>query len=69
MSAGFKTAVRENIVLQVAEKISVEFVLEPGEVTQRIEVQADAPLLQPGSSDIGTAVNTRTILDLPAGGP
>ena len=68
VSAGFKTAVRGNIILQVAEKISVDFVLEPGEVTQRIEVQGEAPLLQPGSSDIGTAVNTRTILDLPLEG-
>jgi hypothetical protein len=67
-SAGFKTAVREQIVLQVAEKISVDFTLVPGEITQKVEVQAVAPLLQPGSSDIGTAVNTRTILDLPLEG-
>ena len=67
-SAGFKTAVRENIVLQVAEKIAVDFTLVPGEITQKVEVQAVAPLLQPGSSDIGTAVNTRTILDLPLEG-
>lgn len=65
---GFKTAVREGVVLQVAEKISVDFTLTPGEVTQRVEVRAEAPLLQLGSSDIGTAVNTRTILDLPLEG-
>jgi hypothetical protein len=67
-STGFKTAVREQIVLQVAEKIGVDFTLVPGEVTQRVDVQAEAPLLQPGSSNIGTAVNTRTILDLPLEG-
>lgn len=67
-SAGFKTAVRDEIVLQVAEKISVDFTLVPGEITQTVEVQAVAPLLQPGTSDIGTAVNTRTILDLPLEG-
>jgi hypothetical protein len=67
-SAGFKTAVREQIILQVAEKISVDFTLVPGEITQKVEVHAEAPLLQPGSSDIGTAVNTRTILDLPLEG-
>ena len=67
-SAGFKTAVRDEIVLQVAEKISVDFTLVPGEITQKVEVQAVAPLLQPGTSDIGTAVNTRTILDLPLEG-
>src|SRR5689334_7758118 len=42
-SKGFKTAVREGIILQVAEKISVDFTLEPGAVTERIEVLAEAP--------------------------
>src|ERR1700676_456025 len=65
---GFKTSVREGIILQVAEKISVDFTLTPGDVQQRIEVQAEAPLLQPGRSDIGTAITTRTILDLPLEG-
>jgi hypothetical protein len=67
-SKGFKTAVREGIILQVAEKISVEFTLEPGAVTERIEVQGDAPLLQPGTSDIGTVINQRTLIDLPLEG-
>src|SRR5258707_9902625 len=59
-SAGFKTAVREQIVLQVAEKIRVDFTLVPGQITQKVQVLSAAPLLQPGISDIGTAVNTRT---------
>jgi hypothetical protein len=60
--------VRGNVIPQVAEKISLDFVLEPGVITQHIEVQAEAPLLQPGSSNIGTPANTRTILDLPLEG-
>jgi hypothetical protein len=66
--AGFKTAVRGNVILQMAEKISLDFVLEPGEITQHLEVQAEAPMLQPGSSNIGTAVSTRTISELPLEG-
>lgn len=65
---GFKTAQREQIILQVAEKLGVDLTLEPGEITQKIEVKAESPLLQPGTSDIGTAINERTILDLPLEG-
>jgi hypothetical protein len=65
---GFKTSVSDNVVLQVAEKIRVDFTLQPGQLNQKIEVKAEAPLLQPGSSDIGTVINSRTIVDLPLEG-
>jgi Carboxypeptidase regulatory-like domain len=65
---GFKTAINDNVVLQVAEKIRVDFILEPGQLSQKVEVKGEAPLLQPGSSDIGTVINSRTIVDLPLEG-
>jgi hypothetical protein len=65
---GFKTAVRENVVLQVAEKIGVDFALEIGDLSQKIEVRGEAPLLQPASSDLGTVINSRSINDLPLSG-
>src|SRR5262249_5162461 len=66
--AGFKTVQRSGIVLQVAEKLGIDLTLEPGEITQKVEVHGEAPLLQPGSSDIGTVINSRTIVDLPLEG-
>jgi hypothetical protein len=66
--AGFKTVQRSGIVLQVAEKLGIDLTLEPGEITQKVEVLGEAPLLQPGSSDIGTVINSRTIVDLPLEG-
>jgi hypothetical protein len=51
---GFKTAVRDNVILQVAEKISINFSLAPGDIAQRIEVSGEAPLLQPASSSLGS---------------
>ena len=44
---GFKRVVRENVVLQVAEKIRVDFILLPGTVTQTVEVRGASPLLRP----------------------
>ena len=65
---GFKTALRENVILHVAEKISINFSLEPGEITQTIEVRAEAPLLQPGSSDLGSVIAEQTLIQLPLEG-
>jgi len=65
---GFKTVVRENLVIQVAEKIRVNISLEPGELAQKIEVQAESPLLQPDTSSIGTVVSETSISNLPLNG-
>jgi hypothetical protein len=65
---GFKTMQRSGIVLQVAEKVSIDITLEPGQISQKVEVLAEAALLQPGTSDIGTVINSRTMVDLPLEG-
>src|SRR5262245_41976242 len=65
---GFKTALRENVILQVAEKISVDFSMEPGEITQTIEVSGEAALLQPASSSLGSVISEQSITQLPLEG-
>lgn len=65
---GFSTVVRESVVLEVAEKIRVDFTLQPGKLTQQVEVTASSPLLQPGSSDLGTVINSPTMEGLPLEG-
>ena len=40
---GFKGAVREGVILHVAEKVSVNFILVPGDMTQTIEVPGELP--------------------------
>src|SRR3982751_5218791 len=39
---GFKTAIQENIGVSVDTEIRVDFAMQVGEVTQTLEVQADA---------------------------
>src|SRR6266571_2517750 len=65
---GFRRVVRENVVLQVAEKIRVDFTLEPGTLTQTVEVRGASPLLQPETSSIGSVIAESTILGLPLEG-
>jgi len=62
---GFKTAKQTGFVIQISSVAALDITLQPGVVTQTLEVVADAPTLQTESSDIGTVVTTRQIEELP----
>ena len=52
---GFKTAVRENVVVTIAATVTVDFQLEVGDLSEQITVSTTAPLLEKSTSEIGTA--------------
>ena len=56
---GFKTAVRENVVLGVAQTLTVDFSLDVGNVTDSITVSSDPPLLETGTAEIGSYVSKK----------
>ena len=62
---GFKRAVREGIVLQVQQRAQVDIVMAVGEVSESIEVTADAQLTETTTSSLGKIVDNRRILNLP----
>jgi hypothetical protein len=64
---GFKP-IKQNVTLQIAQVANVNFVLEPGAVSEQLVVTADAALVDSASSDIGTTVETKQIKDLPLNG-
>ncbi|MGA7634612.1 MAG: TonB-dependent receptor, partial [Terriglobales bacterium] len=64
-ATGFKSPTLTGIVVQVATTAAIDVKLNAGAVTESILVQADAPTLQTESSDIGTVVDVKQILDLP----
>jgi hypothetical protein len=64
-AAGFKASTLTGIAVQVATTTSLDVKLTAGAVTETIVVNADAPTVQSESSDIGTVVGTKQILDLP----
>ena len=66
-SPGFKTVTLTGIVVQVATTAAIDVKLATGTVSESVVVSAEAPTVQSESSDIGTVVDTKQILDLPLG--
>ncbi len=65
---GFKTYVQSGIVLQVGASPAINVVLQIGQVTDQVEVQANAALVETHSTGIGTVVDNQRILELPLNG-
>ena len=64
-AAGFKTSEQKGVVVQINTTSSLDITLQPGAVTDTLTVLADVPTLQTETSDIGTVVSERQIMDLP----
>ncbi len=62
---GFKKTVRKDIVVQVADKVRVDFQMQVGSVSETVTVSEAAPLLQSESSEVGQVIQDRPITDLP----
>ena len=65
---GFKKTVRDGIPLRVQDRLRLDFRLEVGDLTQTIEVSAEAPLLQSESTSLGQVIATRPVSELPLNG-
>ena len=65
---GFKKYSRPGIQLRVSETVELNLSLDVGDVSERIEVKAETPLLDTASSTLGQVIDERRILDLPVSG-
>ncbi len=63
--AGFRIAEKTNVVLEVDQKTSVDFVLHPLGVTQTMEVTATAPLMDTDNATLGTEITHEYINEIP----
>jgi hypothetical protein len=66
--AGFKKATRENVEVTVSGAVRADISMQLGDVTQAVEVQAGAPLLQTENANLSQVVNTRSVEELPVNG-
>ncbi|MCZ2152207.1 MAG: TonB-dependent receptor [Bryobacterales bacterium] len=64
-SAGFRRAEVKGIKVEVNQQAKVDVALQVGEVTQTVEVAANASLVQTESTDVGTVIDNKRFLDLP----
>lgn len=62
---GFKSATLTGVVVEIATTSALDIKLQTGTVTENVVVNANAPTVQTESSDIGTVVGDKQILDLP----
>jgi len=67
-SKGFKTVVQTHVTVDVSANVLVNFKLQPGSVTETIEVTAAAPVLQTQDASVGQVVDARSANDLPLNG-
>ena len=67
-AAGFRTEVRQNIVLDVQQTIRLDFSLRVGSVTETTSVTGDAPLLDTQDASLGDVVASQQIEQLPLNG-
>jgi len=65
---GFRTFAQTGIVLQVNGAPVINPVLEVGQVSEQIEVQANAALVETHSIGIGQVMETQRIVELPLNG-
>jgi hypothetical protein len=65
---GFRTYVQNGIVLQVNGNPTINPVLEVGQVSDQVEVQADAALVETRSTGIGQVIENQRVVELPLNG-
>jgi hypothetical protein len=66
--SGFKTVLRENVELQVENRLRLDFQLEVGDVSATVAVTAEAPLIESNTSSLGQVITARTATEIPIRG-
>ncbi len=67
-ASGFKTRVMENLRLQVSDRMRLDIALETGQTSERITVDAQAPMVDTASTTLGIVVTSRQLQNLPING-
>ena len=64
-ASGFKRYIREGIILRTSEQPRIDVKLEVGAVTESIQVDASAPLLETETTSTGQILEGETIVKIP----
>lgn len=65
---GFKRYERRGLAVETAEVLALDIALELGNVTEVVEVTAEAPLLESASATVGQFVDSRVVSEMPLSG-
>ena len=67
-ATGFKSATRDNITVQVQDRLRIDFDMSIGAVSENVEVSADTQVIQTETSSLGQVISSKQITDLPLNG-
>jgi len=67
-SAGFQTVSRENLHLDIQQRLNLSFTLPAGAVSETVTVDSAVPVLQTQDAAVGQVVSTKEINDTPLNG-
>lgn len=67
-AAGFKTDVRSGVVLQLQQKLRLDFQMQVGSQVETVQVNAAAPLLRTEDATLGSVVEHKRVVELPLNG-
>ncbi len=67
-AGGFKKQTRENITLNVQDRLRVDFDLQVGAVTETVNVKEAVPLIQSETSALGDVIGSDQVTSLPLNG-
>lgn len=65
---GFGTQVKEGLTLQISDRMQLVFALQPGSVSQSVQVTDHAPLVDTATTDLGGVISKQQVADLPLNG-
>jgi hypothetical protein len=67
-AAGFKSITRTGVLVQINEKVRVDLLLQVGQISEKVEVTAEAISLRTDDVTLGNTVEQRRLVELPLGG-
>jgi hypothetical protein len=67
-ASGFSTEVQTGIMLTVGAQQVLNFILQVGRITEKVQVASEAPTVQLATSSISAVVNSTTVRELPLNG-
>jgi hypothetical protein len=66
-SAGFKKEIRKGNEVSANSSVRIDLRMQPGNISESVEVTASAPMLQTDRSDVGRSIDTVAVANLPLG--
>ncbi|MGI8961291.1 MAG: carboxypeptidase regulatory-like domain-containing protein [Bryobacteraceae bacterium] len=65
---GFKAETRDNLTLQVQDRLRIDFDMQVGQISEKVLVSSEAPPIQTETSSLGQVISSNVMTELPLNG-